>query len=212
MKNLFQKLIDLIIWPFGVLLSGRFSDYVRSIKWSIYVSFAKHRFKKSSNLKSFGVPFVVVGGKYIELGDNVILGKDCRLEATDAWRGQTFNPKMIIGDNVVINPLCHIGCINEVRIGNYVTIGERTYITDHFHGASSYEALNMPPRHRPLFSKGKTVIEECATLGENCAVMSGVTIGAHSVIGANSVVTKDIPPYSIAAGIPAKVIKTIEPE
>lgn len=211
MKKIIFKLLDLIIWPFGVLFSGRFANLLRSLKWSIYISFVKHRFKKSSNLKTFGIPFGVVGGKYIELGDNVILGKDCRLEATDFWLGQKFTPRMIIGNNVVINPLCHIGCINEVCIGDYVTIGERTYITDHFHGASSYEALTLPPRHRPLFSKGRTVIEECATLGENCAVMSGVTIGAHSVIGANSVVTKDIPPYSIAAGIPAKVIKTIEP-
>lgn len=212
MKKLIGKIIDILLWPVGMLMRGRFANLLRSFRWGIYVSVVKHRFKKSSNLKAFGIPFGIVGGKYIELGDNVILGKDCRLEATDEWRGQTFSPKMIIGDNVVINPLCHIGCINEVRIGDYVTIGERTYITDHFHGASSYEELTLPPRHRPLFSKGKTVIEEYATLGENCAVMAGVTIGAHSVIGANSVVTKDVPPYSIVAGVPAKVIKIVEPK
>lgn len=204
--------MDIVLWPVGLMLSGRFANILRSLRWSVYVSVVRHRFKKSSNLKAFGIPFGIVGGKYIELGDNVILGKDCRLEATDEWRGERFSPRMQLGDNVVINPLCHIGCINEVVIGNYVSIGERTYITDHFHGDSSYSQLLLPPRHRPLFSKGKVVIEEYSTIGENCAIMPGVTIGGHSVIGANSVVTKDVPPYSIVAGAPAKVLKIVEPD
>ncbi len=212
MSKFLIKLIDILLWPLGVLMSGRFAQIMTSLRWKMYVSVVRHRFKKSSNLNTFGIPFWVVGGKYIELGDNVILGKDCRLEATDEWRGEKFTPSMRLGNNVVVNPLCHIGCINEVVIGDYVSIGERTYITDHFHGASSYAHLQMPPRHRPLFSRGKVVIGECATIGENCAIMPGVTIGAHSVIGANSVVTKDVPPYSIVAGIPAKVLKIVEPE
>lgn len=212
MRQFITKLIDLCVWPFGVLFSGRVSAFLVSLKWKIYVSFVRHRFKKAKNLNTFGTPFFVCGGKYIELGENVILGKDCRLEAIDTWRGQTFSPKMVLGDNVVINPLCHIGCIDEIRIGDYTTIGERTLISDHTHGTTSYAHLQMPPRHRPLYSKGKVVVGEYVTIGENCAIMSGVTIGEHSVVGANSVVTKDIPPYSVVAGIPAKVLKTVEPE
>lgn len=211
MKKIFLKILDIILWPVGVLMSGRFANILRSFKWSVYVSIVRHRFKSATNLKAFGIPFGIVGGKYIELGDNVILGKDCRLEATDEWRGERFSPRMVLGNNVVINPLCHIGCINEVVIGDYVTIGERCYISDHLHGDSSYAQLQLPPRHRPLFSKGKVVIGECATIGENCAIMPGVTIGAHCVIGANSVVTKDVPPYSVVAGVPAKVLKIVEP-
>lgn len=63
----------------------------------------------------------------------------------------------------------------------------------------------MPPRHRSLFNKGPVIIEDYATIGENCCILPGVTIGHNSVIGANAVVTKSVPPFSIVAGNPAKV-------
>ena len=87
----------------------------------------------------FGFPIEVQGGKFIEIGHSTILGKDCRIEALSDYYGQRFSPKIVIGNSAVINPLCHIGCINEVNIGNYVTIGERSLIIDHTHGDSSYD-------------------------------------------------------------------------
>ena len=159
----------------------------------------------------FGFPIEVQGGKYIEIGYSTILGKDSRLEALDEYYGQRFSPEMIIGEHAVINPLCHIGCINKVFIGSYVTIGERSLIVDHTHGGTIYDDMLLSPRKRPLFSKGPVVIEDNVTLGENCVVLPGVTIGHNSVIGANAVVTKNIPPFSIVGGNPAKVIKTVTP-
>ena len=63
--------------------------------------------------------------------------------------------------------------------------------------------------NRPLTSKGAVVIEDNVWLGDNVCVLSGITIGKGAIIGANSVVTHSIPPYSVAAGTPAKVIKQI---
>ena len=72
---------------------------------------------------------------------------------------------------------------------------------------SNREELLVSPQKRILFAKGTVIIKKNAWLGEGVAVMPGVTIGENSVIGANAVVTKDIPDNSIAVGIPAKVIK-----
>lgn len=211
MKKIFMKVISFIaaIESSKLGLSGKFLTLRKRI------NIAKHcrlmGIQHSFSI-SFGTDLFICGHKYIHIGKNVILGSLTRIEAVDMWRGQSFSPSIEIGNNAVINPLSHVGCINRVVIGNYVSIGERTYITDHVHGASTYEDLLMPPRHRPLFSKGPVIIEDYATIGENCCILPGVTIGHNSVIGANAVVTKSVPPFSIVGGNPAKVLKIISNE
>ena len=69
--------------------------------------------------------------------------------------------------------------------------------------------MDIPWANRDLHIKGPVLIEDSVWIGDNVVVLSGVTIGKGSVIGANSVVTKDIPPYSMAVGCPAKVIKKL---
>jgi acetyltransferase-like isoleucine patch superfamily enzyme len=69
--------------------------------------------------------------------------------------------------------------------------------------------MGIPPTQRSLFSKGPVKIGNNVWLGNNVCVMPGVTIGDGAIIGANAVVTHDIPPYSVAGGIPAKVIKQL---
>ena len=139
------------------------------------------------------------------------LGKDTRIEAHEEYNGVRFHPHIKIGNHVIINPLCHIGCIDSVTIGDYVVLSERCLVIDHTHGDVSYEHLSLYERERPLVSKGKVVIEDYVWMGENSVVMSGVTVGHNSLIGANAVVTKDIPPYSIVAGNPARILRTLEP-
>ena len=150
--------------------------------------------------------------QHMTLGHHAEMGFDVRLQCLDRWdnAGQRFTPRLIIHDRVVLAPLSRVGCINHVEIGEYTTMGARCYITDHTHGGTTRAELEMPPRHRPLVSRGPVKIGRCVHLGEGVCVMPGVTIGDYSVIGAGSVVTRDIPPYSIAVGSPAKVIKTIE--
>ena len=104
---------------------------------------------------------------------------------------------------------CHIGCINEVKIGARVLIASRVYISDHSHGGTTLKDLSVPPNERLLQSKGPVIIEDDVWLGEGVAVMLRVHIGNSSIIDVNSVVTKDIPPNSVAAGSPARVIKSI---
>lgn len=201
-----------LMWPIAKITPEKLVLLWNTCIDAIYTAFLVHSIKKSKNLTLISRPVRIIGGQYIEMGENCILGKDCRIEAVDRWREQQYNPKVVLGNNVVIQTLCHIGCIDEVRIGNYTTLGARAYVTDHIHGQTVYEQMIHGPRLRPLYSKGPVIIEDCVSIGENCVILPGVTIGHNSIIGANSVVTKNIPPFSVVGGIPGKVLRTIQSE
>lgn len=162
-------------------------------------------FRKVTNGGGCIYPPAYFHGSGISFGKNVNIGRSCRIEtfATSEYP----NPVIDIQDNVNINWYCHIGAINKIQIGKNVLIGSFVMIIDHSHGDNL--DLNCNPQSRPLVSDGPIIIEENCWIGEKCSILPNVRIGRNSVIGANSVVTKDIPPYSIAVGCPAKVIKTI---
>ena len=119
------------------------------------------------------------------------------------------NARVEIGDNVMAYHGLHIGAIDSVKIGDRVLIASGVYISDHSHGNYSGESQSNPlepPAKRPL-SSSSVKIEADVWLGENVSVLPGVFIGKGSIIGAGSVVISKIPDYSIAVGVPAKVIK-----
>lgn len=212
MKRLIFQPVIMLASLWGRLFSGRLALVWQSLCNECYAAYLRHFFVGAEELITNGSPVRVTGGRYIRLGRSVTLGSWVRLEAVYRWENcsQTFTPQVVIGDNVVLAPFSRIGCINRVEIGDWTTTGQRVYITDHTHGDVSCEQLNLPPRHRPLYSKGPVKIGAYVHIGENSCIMPGVTIGDHSVIGAGSVVTHDIPSYCVAAGNPARILKTIE--
>lgn len=172
----------------------------------------KKRFKTCGKKVLFESAFNVEGAEYISLGSNIRTKPRFHIAAIDKHNGLLFSPEVIIEDNVSINYDVHIACINKVKIGEGTLLGSKIFITDHFHGDTSFESLNISPSKRLLVSKGPVVIGKNVWIGEGVAIMPGVKIGDNSVIGANSVVTKNILPYSVAAGNPAKIIKNYEAE
>ncbi len=151
----------------------------------------------------------IKGHKHIHLEGSFVALERNRIEAIESRGLQRFAPSLCFGNGVTMEYDCHIGCINKVQIGARVLIASRVYISDHSHGGTTFKDLSAPPNERLLQSKGPVIIEDDVWLGEGVAVMPGVRIGHSSIIGANSVVTKDIPPNSVAAGVPARVIKSI---
>ncbi len=149
------------------------------------------------------------GEKYILLGKDVKLNHDVRIEAWDSYAGKKHRPQIVIGDRVCINPYTHIGAINKIVIGSRTLIGSGVLITDHSHGRCTEEDLKKEPRKRTLYSKGKVVIGENVWIGEHAAILPGVTIGDNAIIGANAVVTKDVPANAVVGGNPARIIKII---
>lgn len=111
--------------------------------------------------------------------------------------------KIEIGNGVFINYGASISAHEQVSIGDGCQLGAYACLMDNdYH---QIEDRTKPGESRPI------VLEENVWLGIRVIVLRGVTIGANSVIGAGSVVTKDIPPNCLAAGVPGKVIRTFEP-
>lgn len=152
-------------------------------------------------------PFRVRGKLFIQIGNGFTTGFNCRLDVFNHYNLK--GPLLKIGKNVEINDDVHIAAVESVIIGDDVLIASKVYIADHNHG--SYKGINQdspltPPNSRKIFT-APIVIENNVWLGEFVCILQGVTIGEGSIIGAMSVVSKNIPPFSIAVGSPAKVIK-----
>jgi acetyltransferase-like isoleucine patch superfamily enzyme len=111
-----------------------------------------------------------------------------------------------VGDVYIGNKsLIGIGCtvIGPVIIGNNVILAQNIVISGLNHG---YELIDIPPSDQKTITNMITVMDD-VWIGANCVVTAGVTIGKHAVIGAGSIVTKDVPQYSVSVGNPAKVVK-----
>ena len=172
----------------------------------------KKKFKHIGTKSFIRDNFVVIEPENITIGNNVTIGKNCNIECYEEYLGKStgYEPKLIISDDVVINDNCYISCLNEVLIGNGCLFGQNVYVSDNMHGQLTFNETQIEPVKRDLFSKGPVHIGKNVWIGRNVCVMPNVKIGDYAIIGANAVVTHDIPAYAIAAGVPAKVIKMIK--
>lgn len=155
-------------------------------------------------------PYIINGGKNIKIGDNFHCCRGCRIQAVDRYENHVYTPKIIIGNNVSINMDAEISAINSIIIEDGVQIASNVLIVDHYHGRIDKTDMEVvEPSKRCLYSKGAVRIEENVWIGYGVAILPNVTIGRGSIIGANSVITKSIAPYSVVAGVPGKVIKNL---
>ena len=146
------------------------------------------------------------GAGRIRIGDRVYINRHGWL----ACMPLTGNPQpsLSIGDGTYIGRFCHIYATSEITIGKKVLIADKVYLSDNLHG---YADINKPVIDQPVQQKQPVRIHDGAWLGENVCVV-GASVGRNSVIGANSVVTRDIPDYCVAAGAPAIILKRFDPE
>lgn len=160
----------------------------------------------------------------IEIGNGAYIFKDVRLDA----KGHPNN-LISIGNRVAIERNVDIGCLEDTQIqiddetfigpnvciagpGN-IKIGKNCLIAPHtgiFANNHQFAELSVPIKCQGVTRKG-IIIEDDCWLGHRVTVLDGVTIGRGSVIGAGAVVNRDIPPYSVAVGVPARVIKSRTP-
>nr|WP_202885693.1 acyltransferase [Kribbella sandramycini] len=133
------------------------------------------------------------------------IGAHAHLEP-NVWITVGDDAKVRIGAGTFLNIAVMVAALDEVEIGAHCMLANGCFVTDSNH---RFDDPDRPVPWQGFTSKGPTRIGDNVWLGANVVVTSGVTIGERCVIGANSVVTHDIPPYSIAAGAPAKVLRTI---
>lgn len=138
------------------------------------------------------------------LTDNAFLsiGRDCVIREYTYFQLTKPNPKVIIGNGVVIGRNCMITIKDELRIGDNTIIGGYVQIIDHNHGFQKNKLIKEQDAEiRRVYIGGDVWI------GSGAKVLRGVAIGKGAVIGANSVVVRDVPPYAVVGGVPAKIIK-----
>lgn len=175
----------------------------------------KRKIKSVGENCKIGLNFSIVGAEDISIGNNFIGGDNISLWAWGSYNGKERGqkPNLIIGDKVTITSNCVITCANKVTIGDGVLLGRGTFITDNSHGKNdSIEELRINPSSREVYSKGPVNIGRNVWTGTNVCIMPGVSIGDGAIIGANSVVTHDIPEAAVAVGAPARVVKIIGSE
>lgn len=186
-------------------------NWIKGKKIGFYTRWIKNEFASCGEKTTFAGFMQLTGAKYANIGSSCSIGKGVVLEIYDNYRGQTFHPEFSMGSNSSIGEYGHVTCINKIKIGDNVRMGRKVFISDNAHGASKIELLDMAPNFRPLYTKGPVIIEDCVWIGEMACIMPGVTIGKGAIIGANAVVTHDVPPYCVVGGNPAKVIKDLRP-
>lgn len=186
-----------LLW-FSVNLK-KFYNYTYSIKYCKLFNCKNVWFKKTVNFTK--------GEQYFHIGEDTSFGKMVVLTAWDRYGDEFFMPKVKIGENCNFGDYLHLTCVNEITIGNWVLTGRWVTISDNGHGNTDSTSLQVPPIKRNLSCKGPIEIGNNVWIGDKATVLSGVKIGDGAVIAANSVVTKDVLPYSVVAGNPAKIIK-----
>jgi acetyltransferase-like isoleucine patch superfamily enzyme len=145
-------------------------------------------------------PLKIEGKENIIIEKNVIIKYKTWLAAIPY---SNDNCNLTIGEGSVIGNFNHIYATQSIIIGKYVLTADKVYISDNQH---LYDDIHIPIMKQPIKQLSRVHIGDGSWLGENVCII-GASIGKNCVIGANSVVTKDIPDYSVAVGSPARVIK-----
>ena len=173
---------------------------ILKIQKVIFILLYLSSFKRFGNKSTLVFPFRINGAKYISIGKKVHVNEGSWMLAHKILEK---DPVIKIGSGSYIGRFVHIVSVNEIDIKDNVAMADKVYISDNAH---NYEDINMLMKEQDILDYGPVVIGENTWLGENACII-GASVGKHCVIGVNSVVTQDIPDYSIAVGSPAKVIK-----
>jgi len=196
MKQIFIILADFIfdcfylprLWIIGLLTKSFISP------------FAKIR---SANRITIKKNTYILGGAVLSAshGGRIFIGNHCDIKRYSILNAsQGF---IEIGDDSSINPFCFLGGYGGIIIGDGVRIAPGVKIYSYEHG---YENVDIP-MHKQKIIKKEIIIKDDVWIGSNAIITGGVTVGKGSIIAAGAVVTKSVDPYSIVAGVPAKVIK-----
>ena len=199
------KQLLIIIGRFVAILCPQYIvDNIKSAGNIIYTGYKYNLFKELGNYSKLARPSTIIGGRFISVGKNVYLGSHCYLSAFNDLGGG-----ITIGDNCMLGSYNHITCCNNINIGFNLRTGSYVLISDNAHGNPlDNEMKKFHPNSRPLYSKGPIIIGNNVWIGDKAAILGGVTIGDGAIIGANSVVTHDVPSNCIAVGCPARIIPT----
>jgi acetyltransferase-like isoleucine patch superfamily enzyme len=182
-------------WPENRVQRSNVLWWAASKGWTKWV---RREFRAFGPDSLMVLPCWVFGAPQISIGDRVLIGQLTRI-------GALGGAKITIGDECEITGGSSLFARSEgIEIGRSVLMAWNVQIYDAEHETA---ALHRPIRDQGMGRGGKVRICDGAWLGANVVVLQGVTIGRNAVVGANSVVTSDVPDFATAAGVPARVIR-----
>lgn len=197
--KIFSKFIRLLSLPFLNKLDLIYHYYYKFITTIFY----KPNFKNIGPGSIIRNPMLLLNVEHICIGKNVFIRDHARIEIVKVC--EKSNPHLVIGDNTNIEQNFHLTCHDYIEIGSNVSIAANCAIVDVTHPYNILDGRKIGDRI--LDKPGEVIIGDGTMIGFGSVILPNVTIGKFAVIGANSVVTKDIPDYCVAAGSPAKVLK-----
>ncbi|MFT4049390.1 MAG: acyltransferase [Solirubrobacterales bacterium] len=140
----------------------------------------------------------------IHIGENSWIGAHAVLSLNEQSFGKSYEPRLTIGSRCQFGENLFISCCGEISIGDDVLGSDRVFISDTYH---DFIDQDVPPVRQPLASPRPVAIGDGAFLGIGCCILPGVTVGERGYVGAGAVVTKDVPPWTMVAGNPARAIR-----
>ena len=140
--------------------------------------------------------YCLLAGRAKKFGSNIYIGRSVNLKNVE---------HLSIGDNVSVHDSCYLDALGRLEIGYNVSIAHHTSILTFNH---TWDDTALPIKYNPV-QKAPVIINDDVWIGCGVRIMPGVVIGTRSIIAAGSVVTRDVPPGVIVAGVPARVIKSI---
>lgn len=194
MSYLKKVLCEVLIWIdfIGSCLPGRIGRVLRRL-------LIRSRVGSVGKAADIGVGVEILGASNISMGDSVSIMKFSSLYAQD-------RATLEIGSNVSMNSNVSISANQgKISIGDFVLIGQNVVIRASNH---NFNDVSLPIMDQGHSEGGVVIIENDCWIGANAVIVGGVRIGRGSVVGAGSVVTKDVKPFSVVGGVPAKLLRS----
>ena len=173
----------------GKILKKLKASLCYGLYWSVAI-----RMPKSNAKLSFGAKSIRAG---LARGFIAYAGKNINIQ-----RGAEFGRRLQIGDNSGVGVNCVLQ--GKITIGSNVMMGPEVYIYTRNH---KHDRVDMPMNQQDYEQERPVTIEDDVWIGSRVTILPGVTVGRGAVIGASAVVTKDVPPFAVVGGNPAKVLK-----
>lgn len=197
------------VW--SILYSPKLAYYFSQLHNYLYTGYTSRQFK------SWGKHSLVQSGwrelqgpECIEVGDYCTFYPDVELTAWTTYKQQTFTPHITFGNGCTIRNRVQITAIHSIHIGDNLLTGNDVLISDNNHGHTDITDMHLRPQDRCLTTKGGIRIGNNVWIGAKVAILGNVTIGDGAIIGSGSIITKDVPAYSVVIGNPAKIYKHFE--
>lgn len=205
-----RKILQYIGHLWAYLFSPKMAYYLSQTGNYLYTGYYSAHFKRWGKRSMVQKGWAdLKGAECIEVGDDCMFSPNSELTAWTSYRGEKYHPSIIIGNGCTFRQRVHITAINRIQIGDNLLTGNDVLISDNNHGVIDKGNMQIRPQDRTLSSKGGIRIGNNVWIGDKASIIGKVTIGDGAVIGANSVVTKDVPAYAVVAGSPAKIVKQL---